>query len=108
MKRRSGFTLIELLVVVSIIALLIAILLPSLARARDQAKKSACASNLNQLGTAVTAYQAEFDTNLPLENGAHGYATYDLDTNNHWLYLYNFGDPAPAAGTCAATPSVWV
>jgi len=58
MKRR-GFTLIELLVVVAIIALLIAILLPSLGRARDTAKTVRCASNLKQVYTGITLYEAQ-------------------------------------------------
>ena len=52
----SGFTLIELLVVISIIALLIAILLPALARARDSAFSIKCASHLKQLAVAQHAY----------------------------------------------------
>jgi prepilin-type N-terminal cleavage/methylation domain-containing protein len=55
-KARPGFTLIELLVVVAILALLAAILLPSLSRARAQAKLVVCLSNLHQLGTSIISY----------------------------------------------------
>jgi prepilin-type N-terminal cleavage/methylation domain-containing protein len=55
----DGFTLIELLVVISIIALLMAVLLPVLSRARKQAKAMVCQANLRQLGVAYSAYIAE-------------------------------------------------
>ncbi len=58
---RKAFTLIELLVVISIIALLIAILLPALSGARDSAKSIQCKSNLKNYGVAQAAYQAEND-----------------------------------------------
>ncbi len=63
--KRLAFTLIELLVVVAIIALLIAILLPSLSRAREQAKRAYCASNLHQNALAISAYLTENRDILP-------------------------------------------
>jgi prepilin-type N-terminal cleavage/methylation domain-containing protein/prepilin-type processing-associated H-X9-DG protein len=58
---QRGFTLVELLVVIAIIAVLAAILFPVFARARETARKSACASNLRQLGAAVQLYVQDYD-----------------------------------------------
>ncbi len=63
--RRSGFTLIELLVVISIIALLIAILLPALSKARETALFAICKSNQRQLVTASLTYAADNNAVLP-------------------------------------------
>lgn len=60
-----AFTLIELLVVVSIIALLVAILLPSLSQAREKAKVVKCLSNLRQIGTAMSHYFGEYAGTFP-------------------------------------------
>jgi prepilin-type N-terminal cleavage/methylation domain-containing protein len=59
MRQRKGFTLVELLVVIGIIAVLIAILLPSLQRARDQANRTQCMSNMKQLTTGWLQYATE-------------------------------------------------
>jgi len=66
MRRMRGFTLIELLVVVAIIAVLIAILLPSLNRARESAKRTVCATNLKGQGAAAAIYASQFSDNLPV------------------------------------------
>ncbi len=65
-KNWSGFTLIELLVVVSIIALLISILLPSLAKARELARRAVCATNLNNAGKGFHTYAAENNESWPI------------------------------------------
>ena len=64
-SREAGFTLIELLVVVAIIAVLVAILLPALSRARESAHKAVCASNLRQLGIALKMYMDDNSGKLP-------------------------------------------
>jgi len=64
-RRTRGFTLIELLVVIAIIAILAAILFPVFARAREQARKTACLSNLKQIGLAAGMYAEDYDEAYP-------------------------------------------
>jgi len=66
---KTSFTLIELLVVVAIIAVLVAVLLPALTLAREQAKTALCASNLHQLGIAVTTYASQANGYVPFCDG---------------------------------------
>ncbi len=65
MKSRPGFTLIELLVVISIIALLISLLLPALAKAKEEALSIQCLANLRSLGQIDTEYTNVYEGNLP-------------------------------------------
>lgn len=62
---RRGFTLIELLVVIAIIAILAAILFPVFARARENARRASCMSNLKQIGLGLLQYTQDYDEKLP-------------------------------------------
>lgn len=72
-RSRRAFTLIELLVVIAIIALLAAILFPVFARARENARRSSCASNLRQIGLSVLQYAQDNDEHMPPFFGTNTY-----------------------------------
>ncbi len=127
-RRISGFTLIELLVVVAIIAILMALLLPSLSRARDQAKLAKCTANLKAIMQAVVIYAAENNDHVmpviwtqdadpppPVAYYPTSYVSraYPSDT----LLLGQYTDPGTSlsipgtvriTGKIATTRSVWV
>ena len=69
-RNRRGFTLIELLVVIAIIAILAAILFPVFARARENARRASCSSNLKQIGLGVIQYVQDYDEQYPPSGGA--------------------------------------
>ena len=72
LRRFNGFTIVELLVVISIIALLIALLLPALARARKLALTTECLSNLNQQGVVMQMYTDQFEGMVPIAEDGTG------------------------------------
>jgi|WetSurMetagenome_2_1015567.scaffolds.fasta_scaffold515853_1 prepilin-type N-terminal cleavage/methylation domain-containing protein/prepilin-type processing-associated H-X9-DG protein len=79
-KRKTGFTLVELLVVVAIIAVLVAMLLPALQKARNQTKAISCAANWKQIGIYMQLYRVDFSRMPPV-------STYNGETRS--VYDWN-------------------
>lgn len=90
--RHRAFTLIELLVVISIIAVLAAILFPVFARARENARRTSCLSNLKQIGLGVMMYVQDYDEKYPMRSmGATATASVSpwgrSSTSRWWMEL---------------------
>jgi prepilin-type N-terminal cleavage/methylation domain-containing protein len=84
----NGFTLIELLVVIAIIAILASILFPVFGRARENARRSSCMSNLKQIGLGVMQYTQDYDERYPSQSiGGNGVAHLDRWMDSVYPYV---------------------
>jgi len=116
--RRRGFTLIELLVVIAIIAILAAILFPVFSRAREQARKAACLSNMKQIGTAFAMYTQDWDEKVPqFDCGCASYRQGRINLchfaklqpyiKNYSIYICpSLGDGPTGQETCGKEPEI--
>jgi prepilin-type N-terminal cleavage/methylation domain-containing protein len=95
MKSRKAFTLIELLVVIAIIAILAALLMPALSRAKNQAAKATDLNNLHQIMVALHIYTSDSNDVFPWSNWDYGAAMPDGTARPGWLYTLDLSQNAP-------------
>ena len=119
-----AFTLIELLVVIALIAILAALLLPALSRAREKANAAYCLNNLKQWGLATQLFASENDDLLPKDGSPNGtaidegwyndlprviglrtYKEMPWRTNATWIPAVRFGSAPPMPAAAKATTS---
>jgi prepilin-type processing-associated H-X9-DG protein/prepilin-type N-terminal cleavage/methylation domain-containing protein len=89
--KRHCFTLIELLVVIAIMALLMSILLPSLNRARAMGRKTACMSNMREMGRGLYFYAQDYHEFFPVTHGSLDYLADDAEIQEWWKFLPVYG-----------------
>lgn len=107
-KQRRGFTLVELLVVIGIIALLIAMLMPALSKARDTANQVACASNMRQWGMAVHQYASASKGKFPVFDWDIASDGYNGDEWDSALGAYLGMKPIDPTQPFAARYAIWL
>jgi prepilin-type N-terminal cleavage/methylation domain-containing protein len=106
MKRKKGFTLIELLVVIAIIALLVAILMPALGKARRLARMVQCGTQLGGIGRAIALYQNDFKDACPTIIASNSGAANAYFNNG--LYIALSTTPIPSANRAIDQTTGWI
>jgi prepilin-type N-terminal cleavage/methylation domain-containing protein/prepilin-type processing-associated H-X9-DG protein len=99
--QRSGFTLVELLVVIAIIALLVSLLLPALAGARDAAKAVQCLTNLRTAGQAIVMYQNDNGGSFPVSSHTTG----SISDGSSWITSLEAHGVTEAMRKCPMDPA---